>query len=72
MPNMPEYIPLSKSLHSDAGLLPADHSYALQQAVVPLTMEEFPHSLPTMAAEIKMGSESIKLTAAPLLKATFK
>lgn len=47
---MPEYIPLSKSQHSHSGLLAADHSYALQQAVVPLTMEELPHILPTMAA----------------------
>lgn len=46
---MPKYIPLSKSQHQNAGLLPTDYRYALEQAVVPLVMEELPHVLPTMA-----------------------
>ncbi|MCK7542778.1 SapC family protein [Marinobacter bryozoorum] len=46
---MPNYVPLSKSRHREAGLVPAGYDYALQQAVVPVAAEELPQVLPTMA-----------------------
>lgn len=46
---MPSFVPLSKSVHRYAGVLPAGHAFALEQAVVPVVAEELPQILPTMA-----------------------
>jgi hypothetical protein len=45
---MPDYVPLQKSIHRDAGLVTGTYSFALEQAVVPLVAEELPQVLPTM------------------------
>jgi hypothetical protein len=46
---MPDYVPLSKTTHSESGLVAAGCGFALEQAVVPLVAEELPQTLPTMA-----------------------
>lgn len=61
---MPTYVPLSKSAHRHAGLLPVGHAHALTQAVVPVVAEELPQVVPSMAvAFVAEGDGSYELVA---------
>lgn len=55
---MPHYVPLSRTVHRESGLIPAGYGFALEQAVVPLVAEELPQVLPTMAIGFVRSDET--------------
>lgn len=54
---MPHYAALSKTIHRESGIVPADLSYALEQAAVPVVAEEVPHVVPTMPLAFLRASQ---------------
>lgn len=45
---MSDYIPLSKTAHARAGIVPSDFAFAANHTTVPLVAEELPKVLPTL------------------------
>lgn len=65
---MADYVPLSKSVHAHAGLVPSDYAFAANRTAVPLVAEELPKVLPTLvigfvASSAREGFELVALQA---------
>lgn len=55
---MSDYIPLSKTAHAHAGIVPSDFAFAVKHTTVPLVAEELPKVLPTLVIGFAASSRN--------------